>query len=132
TLLGADVRWFGILLEHYAGAFPVWLAPVQARIIPIADRHLPYARQVKARLEEAGLRAILDDSTERMQAKIRNAQLEKIPYMLVVGDREAREGTISLRLRTEENLGARPLDEFIATVSQVANQKRTDLGFAKA
>jgi len=114
ALLGSMERFFGVLIEHYAGAFPVWLAPVQARIIPIADRHLEYAKGVLARLKAAGLRAELDDSAERMNAKIRAGQLQKIPYLLVVGDREAADGAVAVRLRTNENLGAMPLDGFIA------------------
>jgi len=114
ALLGSMERFFGVLIEHYAGAFPVWLAPVQARIIPIADRHLEYAKGVLARLKAAGLRAELDDSAERMNAKIRAGQLQKIPYLLVVGDREAAGGAVAVRLRTNENLGAMPLDDFIA------------------
>ena len=124
TLLGSMERFFGILVEHYAGAFPVWLAPVQAQLIPIADRHNDYAYQVRDQLKEAGLRVEVDDSNERMRAKIRQAQLEKIPYMLVVGDREAAEGTVSLRLRTEENLGPRPVAEFIKTAQEAIAEKR--------
>ncbi len=114
ALLGSLERFFGVLIEHYAGAFPLWLAPVQAKIIPIADRHVAYARQVEAQLKAAGFRVELDDSSDRMNAKIRAAQLEKIPYMLVVGDREAQEGAVSVRLRTNENLGAMPVAAFIA------------------
>jgi len=113
ALLGSLERFFGVLIEHYAGAFPLWLAPVQARLIPIADRHNDYAHQVAGRLREAGLRVEVDDSSERMNAKIRSAQLVKIPYMLVVGDREAEVGAVSVRLRTNENLGILPLDEFV-------------------
>jgi len=124
TLLGSMERFFGVLIEHYAGAFPVWLAPVQARLIPIADRHNDYAYQVRDQLKEAGLRVEVDDSNERMRAKIRQAQLEKIPYMLVIGDREAAEGTVSLRLRTEENLGPRPVAEFVKMAQRAIAEKR--------
>jgi len=124
TLLGSLERFFGVLVEHYSGAFPVWLAPVQARLIPIADRHNDYACQVRDQLKEAGLRVEVDDSNERMRAKIRQAQLEKIPYMLVIGDREAAEGTVSLRLRTEEDLGPRPVAEFIKTAQEAIAEKR--------
>jgi len=92
AMLGSMERFLGVLIEHYAGAFPTWLAPVQAVVIPIADRHLPYARQVAERLREADLRVEVDDRQERMQAKIRDAQLQKVPYMLIVGDREAQAG----------------------------------------
>ena len=124
TILGSMERFFGVLIEHYAGAFPVWLAPVQARLIPIADRHNDYAYRLRDELREAGLRVEVDDSAERMQAKVRQAQLEKIPYMLVVGDREVAEGTVSLRLRTEEDLGPRPLAEFIKMAQQAIAEKR--------
>ncbi|MFN3762157.1 MAG: threonine--tRNA ligase, partial [Anaerolineae bacterium] len=97
ALLGSMERFFGVLVEHYGGAFPVWLAPVQVVIIPIADRHVDYAWEVARRLKAAGLRVEVNDSPERMQAKIRDAQTEKIPYMLVVGDREMQNGEVNLR-----------------------------------
>jgi threonyl-tRNA synthetase len=124
TLLGSLERFFGVLIEHYSGAFPVWLAPVQARIIPIADRHNDYAYQVRDELKEVGLRVEVDDSTERMQAKIRQAQLEKIPYMLVVGDREMVDGTVSLRLRTEEDLGSCSVADFFKMAQEAIAEKR--------
>ncbi|MFQ5814358.1 MAG: threonine--tRNA ligase [Anaerolineae bacterium] len=124
TLLGSMERFFGVLIEHYSGAFPVWLAPVQARLIPIADRHNDYAYQVRDQLKQAGLRVEVDDSNERMRAKIRQAQLEKIPYMLVIGDWEVAEGAVSLRLRTEEDLGPRPVAEFIKTAQEAIAEKR--------
>ncbi|MBL7184284.1 MAG: threonine--tRNA ligase [Anaerolineae bacterium] len=124
TLLGALERFFGVLIEHCSGAFPVWLAPVQAQLIPIADRHNDYAYQVRDQLKEAGLRVEVDDSNERMRAKIRQAQLEKIPYMLVIGDRETAEGAVSLRLRTEEDLGPRPVAEFVKMAQQTIAEKR--------
>ena len=113
ALLGSMERFMGVLIEHYMGAFPVWLAPVQAVLIPIADRHLEYAQQVAARLKEHGMRVDVDSRGERMNAKIRDAQMGKIPYMLIVGDREAEAGEVSVRLRTEENLGAMPVDQFL-------------------
>ena len=118
ALLGSMERFIGVLIEHFAGAFPVWLSPVQAVVIPIADRHLPYARQVADRLEEAGVRVEVDDRGERMNAKIRDAQNQKIPYMLVVGDREVEQSTVSVRLRTEENLGAMSLSAFLERANQ--------------
>ena len=114
ALLGSIERFFGVLIEHYAGAFPVWLSPVQAAIIPIADRHADYARQVAKRLAAAGIRAEVDDSGSRMNNKIRRAQEQKVPYMLVIGDREIEADSVSLRLRTEEDLGATPVEAFIA------------------
>jgi threonyl-tRNA synthetase len=106
ALLGSMERFMGVLIEHYAGAFPVWLAPIQARLIPIADRHIPYTEEVVAQLGEAGIRAEVDASGDRMNAKIRDAQLQKIPYMLIVGDREVEGESVSVRLRSEEDLGS--------------------------
>jgi threonyl-tRNA synthetase len=123
ALLGSIERFFGILLEHYGGAFPVWLAPVQAMVIPIADRHNDYAREVAARLRAANVRVEVDDSSDRMQNKIRQAQLQKIPYMLVVGDREAENEQVAVRLRSGKNLGALLLPEFIDMVDEAVAQK---------
>jgi threonyl-tRNA synthetase len=114
ALLGSLERFFGVLVEHYAGAFPVWLAPVQAAMIPIADRHLDYAKQVAQELKKAGLRVIVDERPERMNAKIRDAQNQKIPYMLVIGDKEQESGQVALRLRNGENPGPILLADFIA------------------
>jgi threonyl-tRNA synthetase len=102
-----------VLIEHFAGAFPIWLAPIQAVVIPIADRHLAYAQQVKEQLRGAGIRIDVDNRGERMNAKIRDAQNQKIPYMLVIGDREVEQGTISVRLRSGENLGGVPIEDFM-------------------
>ena len=102
------------IIEHFAGAFPVWLAPVQAVLIPIADRHLPYIQEVAEKLKKAGLRIEVDDRGERMNAKIRDAQKQKVPYMLVVGDREAAERAVAVRSRAKGDLGARPVDRFLA------------------
>ncbi len=113
ALMGSMERFMGVLIEHFAGAFPVWLSPVQAVIIPIADRHLEYAGTVAERLKEAGLRIEIDARSERMNAKIRDAQLQKVPYMLVLGDREAESGAVAVRLRSEEDLGAMPVEDFI-------------------
>jgi threonyl-tRNA synthetase len=113
ALLGSMERFMGTLIEHYGGAFPVWLSPVQAVLIPIADRHISYARQVAERLRQAGLRVEVDAGSDRMNAKIRTAQLQKVPYMLIVGDREVEEGAVSLRLRSEEDLGAMDVDAFL-------------------
>ena len=111
---GSLERFIAILIEHFAGAFPVWLAPVQAVLIPIADRHGEYVRGVAARLKRAGLRVEVDERAERMQAKIRDAQLLKIPYMLVAGDKEAAADSVSVRLRSGEDLKAKTVSEFIA------------------
>jgi threonyl-tRNA synthetase len=114
ALLGSMERFFGILIEHHGGAFPVWLAPVQAVLIPIADRHVDYSREVGRRLKSEGLRVEIDDTAERMNAKIRKAQLQKIPFMLVVGDKEMEAGAVSVRLRSGEDLRAKPVEEFLA------------------
>ena len=117
AILGSLERFFGVLVEHYAGAFPLWLAPVQAVVIPIADRHIDYAGQVAARLRNAGFRAEVDDRSERMNLKIRQAQLQKIPYMLVVGDREADANAAAVRTRDGENRGATPLDDVLVMLA---------------
>ena len=114
ALLGSMERFFAVLIEHYGGAFPLWLAPVQARLIPIADRHLEYAEGVARTLKAAGLRAEVDARGERMNAKIRDAQLEKVPYMLVVGDREVETQAVAVRRRDGEDLGALPLADLQA------------------
>ena len=113
ALFGSLERFFGILIEHYGGAFPLWLAPIQATVIPIADRHLDYAYQVQRELKARGLRVQVDDGGDRMGAKIRKAQLEKVPYMLVVGDREAEADQVAVRDRSAGDLGAMPLVQLI-------------------
>ncbi|HNT29616.1 MAG TPA: threonine--tRNA ligase, partial [bacterium] len=123
ALLGSIERSLGILIEHYAGAFPVWLAPVQAVIIPIADRHIGYAEKVAQACWEAGLRVDIDVRSERMNQKIRDAQLLKIPYMLVVGDKEKESNAIALRLRTEEDKGMVKVDSFIERVKALVSEK---------
>ena len=124
TVLGSMERFIGGLIEHYGGNFPLWLAPVQAVVIPIADRHNEYARQVAAALQEASLRVKVDDSASRMQAKIRDAQMQKVPYMLVVGDKEAAAQAVAVRSREEGDLGPKPLQEFISSaVEKVARRQ---------
>ncbi len=113
AIFGSFERFIAILIEHFAGAFPLWLAPVQAIVLPIADRHQNYAREVVQVLEKAGLKAELDDRQEKVNYKIREAQLLKIPYMLVVGDREAADGAVAVRSRAKGDLGARTLDQFV-------------------
>ena len=124
ALLGSLERFFGVLIEHYAGAFPVWLSPVQAVLIPIADRHLEYAKKVSAELRKAGLRVMVDERADRMNAKIRDAQNQKIPYMLVIGDKEEESGEVALRLRNGENPGAMPVSEFIALAQDAIAAKK--------
>jgi threonyl-tRNA synthetase len=123
ALYGSIERFFGILLEHYAGAFPVWLAPVQAAVLPITDRQTEYAKQVRDQLEAAGIRAHLDDRNEKVNLKIREAQLQKVPYMLVVGDREAQSGQVAVRHRKHGDRGAQPLVEFIAEVRKLVESR---------
>src|SRR5262249_37639887 len=118
ALLGSVERFFGILIEHYAGAFPLWLAPVQAEICPVSEKVLDYARHITATLKDHGLRAHLDDRNEKLPAKIRDAQLQKIPYMLVVGAKEAEAGTVSVRHRSEGDLGPKPLAELVTALQQ--------------
>jgi len=123
ALLGSMERFFGVLIEHYAGAFPVWLSPKQVTLIPIADRHNDYAHEVAARLKKAGLRLSVDDSSDRMNAKIRNAQKRKVPYMLVIGDREMEEGQVALRRRSGESLPAMSVDAFIELARREIEEK---------
>ena len=128
AILGSMERFLGVLIEHYGGAFPLWLAPVQAVLIPIADRHIEYCEEVLAELEAAGFRAEVDNRNERMNQKIRTAQMQKVPYMLVVGDREQEAGAVAVRHRDGEDLGAMPLDDFLARLgeeSQIPNRSTT-------
>ena len=123
ALYGSIERFFGILIEHYAGAFPVWLAPLQAIVLPITDKQAEYARSVHKQLEEAGIRATVDDRGEKVNLKIREAQLQKIPYMLVVGGREQENGQVAVRNRKHGDLGARPLADFIAEIRALIESK---------
>jgi threonyl-tRNA synthetase len=127
TLLGSMERFVGGLVEHYAGAFPAWLAPVQAMIIPITDKQADYANDIAEKLKDAGIRAEVDSSRDRMQAKIRNAQLQKVPYMLVVGGREAEANAVAVRVRSGEDLGAMPVDAFLELIQPVIETKSLDL-----
>jgi threonyl-tRNA synthetase len=123
ALYGSIERFFGILIEHYAGAFPVWLAPVQAIVLPITDRQTEFARSVQKQLDAAGIRATVDERSEKVNLKIREAQLQKIPYMLVVGDREQANGQVSVRNRKHGDQGAKPLDEVIAAIRALIESK---------
>ena len=130
AIFGSVERFIAILIEHYAGAFPLWLAPVQAVVLPISDRHLAYAASVRDRVTTAGLRADLDERQEKIGFKIREAQLQKIPYMLVVGDREHAEGTVSVRTRAGGDRGPSSVDDFIAKARhEIAN--KSDVGRAQ-
>ena len=133
AIFGAMERFVAVLIEHFAGAFPVWLAPVQVAVIPIADRHVDYCEGVAERLREAGLRVQVDARAERMNRKIRDAQLQKTPYMLVAGDRDIKAGKVSVRLRTEEDLGAMTVDELLEAVLPVVESRApNDLGLGNA
>lgn len=124
ALMGSLERFFGVFIEHTAGKFPVWLSPVQAALIPIADRHVPYAEGVANRLKAAGLRVEIDDSSDRMGNKIRKAQAQKVPYMLVMGDREAEAGQVAVRLRDGQDLGPKSVEDFIALAQQAVAAKQ--------
>ena len=117
TAFGSVERFIGILTEHYAGAFPTWLAPVQAVVMPITDKFAPYAAEVVAKLKEAGVRVELDGRNEKIGYKIREAQVQKIPYMLVVGEKEMESNTIGVRKRGEGDLGAVDVDQFVAQIA---------------
>ncbi len=125
ALLGSVERFFGVLIEHYAGAFPLWLSPLQAVVLPISEKHLDYARRVSGELKAAGIRVQLDDRNEKLNARIRDAQLQKIPFMLVVGDREAQAQAVSVRRRDTGDAGSRPLPEFIAWARELIDTRAT-------
>ena len=125
AIFGSFERFIALLIEQYAGAFPLWLAPVQVRILNIADRHAEYGRTVQERLTAAGFRVELDDRREKIGLKIREAQLQKIPRMLVIGDREVENGTVAVRSRTQGDLGARPVDELVRSLDEEVRLKRT-------
>jgi threonyl-tRNA synthetase len=127
AVTGSTERFMAVLIEHFAGAFPVWLAPVQAVLIPIADRHVDYATSIAAQLRAAGLRVEVDDSGDRMNAKIRDAQNQNVPYMLIVGDREQQAGTVSLRLRSEEDLGGVSVESFLQRARELIASRSTGI-----
>jgi threonyl-tRNA synthetase len=127
ALLGSMERFFGVLIEHFGGAFPVWMAPVQAVVIPIADRHVEYAREVAQKLRAEGMRVDLDERSERMNAKIRDAQKQKVPYMLVLGDKEMNEGQVSLRVRDGSQQNNISLAEFVTRAKDKVARKASEL-----
>ena len=127
AIFGSFERFVGILTEHYAGAFPTWLAPVQARVLPVSEKHLEYGRAVYAKLRDARVRGELDDRNEKLGYRIREAQLKKVPYMLVVGERESQNGTVSLRHRTGEDRGAIPLDRVLADLAREIGTRASGL-----
>jgi threonyl-tRNA synthetase len=123
AILGSMERFLGVLIEHYGGAFPLWLAPVQAVVIPIADRHRDYAESVERRLVAEGLRAEVDARSERMNLKIRNAQMLKVPYMLVVGDAEITNQAVAVRHRDDGDLGAMTIPELVERLATEVGQR---------
>lgn len=127
ALLGSLERFMGVYIEHTGGAFPVWTCPLHAVLIPISDKNTGYAQKIAKKLKEASLRAEIDDRSDSMQAKIRDAQLKKIPYMIILGDREEKNGEVSVRLRTEEDKGAINLDKFIEKVKNIELTKSLEL-----
>src|SRR5438067_1696034 len=127
AIFGSFERFVGILTEHYAGAFPTWLAPVQARVLPVSEKHQEYGRAVYAKLRDARVRGELDDRNEKLGYRIREAQLKKVPYMLVVGERESQNGTVSLRHRTGEDRGAIPLDRVLADLAREIGTRASGL-----
>jgi threonyl-tRNA synthetase len=131
AIFGSFERFIALLIEHYAGAFPLWLAPLQVLVLPIVDRHVDYGRTVVSRLEAAGLRAELDERQEKIGYKIREAQLQKIPYMLVIGDREAADGTVAVRTRTGGDQGAQAVDAFVAAALEEVRARRSASGKAE-
>jgi threonyl-tRNA synthetase len=124
ALFGSVERFLGVLTEHYAGAFPPWLAPVQAVGIPIADTHVPYLEEVVARLRARGIRAEVDTGDDRMQKKIRNAQRQKVPYMLLAGDDDVAAGAVSFRYRSGEQKNGVPIDDAIAEIAAAVAERR--------
>ena len=126
ALFGSVERFFGILVEHYAGAFPVWLAPVQTTVLPITDKQSPYANEVAEKLKAAGIRVTVDDRSEKINLKIRDAQMQKVPYMLVIGGREAEAGQVAVRHRKRADLGVTTLEEFLKTITAEIAAKSGD------
>lgn len=124
VVYGSIERFIGILIEHYAGAFPAWLAPTQVRILPITDKHVSYAKELHDKMFDLGLRVYLDDRNEKIGYKIREAQVQKIPYMLVIGDKEVEEGAVAVRRRSEGDLGAMKADDFIAMLQKEIAEKK--------
>ncbi len=127
ALFGSVERFFGVLIEHYAGAFPLWLAPVQVGLVPISEKHVEYAKQVQAQLLAAGLRVVLDERNEKMNAKIRDLTMQKIPYVLVMGDKESAANAVSVRTRGKGDEGSIALDDFIAKTKKLLEEKSVSL-----
>jgi len=127
VIFGSIERFIGILIEHYAGAFPVWLAPVQVRVLPISEKHMDYAKKIKAELEDAGIRVELDERNEKIGYKIREAQMQKIPYMIIVGDKEVFEEKVAVRTREQGDKGQMALDEFLQDINEKIREKNKNI-----
>lgn len=124
TVFGSVERFLGILIENYNGAFPVWLAPVQVKLLPISDKHLAYAKELRKKFKKMGIRVEVDESNEKIGYKIRKAQMEKVPYMAVIGDKEMENNTLSIRDRAKGDIGAQPVDDFIAHVQELTATRK--------
>ena len=127
ALYGSVERFFGVLIEHYAGAFPVWLSPVQVVMIPIAERHVGYARNVASQLKDAGVRVEVDARNEKMNAKIREHAMQKVPFLLVVGDKEAESGRVNVRTRGKEKTEDMPTPEFVEKIKKLIVERSRGL-----
>jgi threonyl-tRNA synthetase len=127
ALFGSVERFFGVLIEHYAGSFPMWLAPVQVGLVPISEKHLEYAEEVKKKLEAAGLRVELDTSNQKMNAKIRDFGLQKIPFILILGDKEAATDSVSVRVRAKGDEGSVPVANFITRATKLVEDHAMEL-----
>ena len=123
VIFGSIERFIGIITEHFAGAFPAWLAPVQVKVLPLADAHIEYAQKVKEELEKNNVRVELDDRNEKIGYKIREAQLQKVPYMLIIGDKEMQNNEVGVRSRKQGDMGARKLEEFIQDIVKEIEDK---------
>ena len=127
ALYGSVERFFGVLIEHYAGAFPVWLSPVQAVMIPISERHKDYAEKVATQLREVGVRVEVDARNEKMNAKIREHAMQKVPFLLVVGDKEAEAGSVNVRTRGKEKTEDMPASEFVEKIKSLIAERSPGL-----
>jgi threonyl-tRNA synthetase len=128
ALYGSIERFFGVLIEHYAGNFPVWLSPVQVVMIPISERHASYAEQVAEKLKSAGVRVHVDARNEKMNAKIREHTIQKVPFLLVVGDKEAEAGEVSVRVRGKGDEGKASVDSFVSRIRSLIDSRSSTLG----
>jgi threonyl-tRNA synthetase len=123
AILGSYERFIMALIERFGGAFPTWLAPVQVKVLPITERHLEYALKVKSELEQEGIRVEVDERNERLQAKIRDAQMEKVAYMFIIGDKEVEAKTVAVRKRNGEDLGSKNLEDFTKALKKEIEEK---------